>query len=221
MEEKPEVELLNGSDLSSESSFYEPTDNDKELLAFVVDHTDRWREYRDQNFLDDWNKYERIFRGVWAEEDKVRQSERSRVISPATQQVIEKLTISEDCLHNLGMTGLDSLLSGRRNDARTLGLPSFVFFCPYATEDTLVFVPVVQKVLVSVLAPAVGMIDDEGEKLFVVIRGLVKGGFGRKVRTIQQFNFGFLFHFLISLSLGGTFAFFLSAGHGDLLVSEH
>lgn len=69
--------------------FYEPTDNDKELTAFVIDHTDRWRDYRDQNFSEDWGKYERIFRGKWSEEDKHRQSERSRIISPATQQAVE------------------------------------------------------------------------------------------------------------------------------------
>jgi hypothetical protein len=69
--------------------YYEPTESDKELTAFVVDHTDRWREFRDQNYLDDWLKYERIFRGQWAEEDKTRGSERSRVISPATQQAVE------------------------------------------------------------------------------------------------------------------------------------
>jgi hypothetical protein len=69
--------------------FYEPTDNDKELSAFIIDHTDRWRDYRDQNFADDWDKYERVFRGVWDADDKGRQSERSRVISPATQQAVE------------------------------------------------------------------------------------------------------------------------------------
>lgn len=71
------------------SKFYEPTENDKELLKFVIDHTDRWRDYRDQNYMDDFNRYERIFRGIWAEEDKTRGSERSRVISPATQQAVE------------------------------------------------------------------------------------------------------------------------------------
>jgi hypothetical protein len=70
-------------------AFDEPTDNDKELTAFVIDHTDKWREYRDQNYLDSWLKYERVWRGVWEAEDKQRQSERSRVISPATQQAIE------------------------------------------------------------------------------------------------------------------------------------
>ena len=69
--------------------YYEPTEADKKLMAFVVDHCDRWRDYRDQNYLEDWLKYERIFRGIWSESDKTRQSERSRIISPATQQAIE------------------------------------------------------------------------------------------------------------------------------------
>ena len=67
----------------------EPTQNEKELLAFVIEHCDRWREYRDQNYMDDWDKYERTWRGIWASSDKLRDSERSRVISPATQQAVE------------------------------------------------------------------------------------------------------------------------------------
>lgn len=71
------------------SVFHESTENEKELTSFVVDHTDRWREYRDQNYMEEWERYERIFRGKWKEEDKIRGSERSRVISPATQQAVE------------------------------------------------------------------------------------------------------------------------------------
>ena len=66
-----------------------PTDADKELTAFVVQHCDRWRDHRDENFLEDWKEYERIFRGIWASEDRTRDSERSRLISPATQQAVE------------------------------------------------------------------------------------------------------------------------------------
>lgn len=72
-----------------QNEFYEPTENDKELTAFVVDHCDRWRDYRNTNFLDSWLEYERIFRGEWAAEDKVRESERSRIVTPATQQAVE------------------------------------------------------------------------------------------------------------------------------------
>ena len=72
-----------------ENQFDEPTESDKELTAFVVDHCDRWRNYRDTNFLSDWEEYERIFRGQWAEDDKTRDSERSRIITPGTQQAVE------------------------------------------------------------------------------------------------------------------------------------
>jgi hypothetical protein len=69
--------------------FEQPSDADRELTAFVVQHCDRWRDHRDQNYLEDWLEYERIFRGVWASEDRTRESERSRLISPATQQAVE------------------------------------------------------------------------------------------------------------------------------------
>ena len=72
-----------------QNEFDQPTENDKELVRFVVDHCDRWRDYRNTNFLDDYLEYERIFRGEWAAEDKTRESERSRIVTPATQQAVE------------------------------------------------------------------------------------------------------------------------------------
>ncbi len=74
---------------SEEPSKIEPTEREKKLVAFVIEHCDRWREYRDQNYMDAWNKYERTWSGKWDSNDKMRDSERSRVISPATQQAIE------------------------------------------------------------------------------------------------------------------------------------
>jgi hypothetical protein len=72
-----------------QNEFEEPTQSDKELTAFVVDHTDRWRDWRDTNYLDKYLEYERIFRGEWAAEDKTRESERSRIVTPSTQQAVE------------------------------------------------------------------------------------------------------------------------------------
>jgi len=77
------------TDKLEQNEFYEPTEADKELTAFVVDHCTKWRDYRDTNFLPDWLEYERIFRGQWAAEDKTRESERSRIVTPATQQAVE------------------------------------------------------------------------------------------------------------------------------------
>jgi hypothetical protein len=69
--------------------FQEPSESDKELVAFVVNHCDRWRDYRDTNYLSDWLEYERIFNGEWDVQDKTRDSERSRIVTPATQQAVE------------------------------------------------------------------------------------------------------------------------------------
>jgi hypothetical protein len=74
---------------SKAPEFEEPTEADKDLVSFVVGQCDNWRDWRDSNYLELWNEYERIFRGVWASEDKTRDSERSRIISPATQQAVE------------------------------------------------------------------------------------------------------------------------------------
>lgn len=72
-----------------QNEYDEPTQSDKELTAFVVDHCQRWRDWRDTNYLEDYLEYERIFRGEWASEDKTRESERSRIVTPATQQAVE------------------------------------------------------------------------------------------------------------------------------------
>ena len=72
-----------------ESQFDQPSDSDKEIVSFVVDHCDRWRDWRDTNYLTLWERYERLFRGEWAAEDKTRESERSRIVTPATQQAVE------------------------------------------------------------------------------------------------------------------------------------
>ena len=62
---------------------------ERELVSFVVEHCDKWRDHRDTNYLEKWDEYERLFRGEWASEDKMRESERSRIVTPALQQAIE------------------------------------------------------------------------------------------------------------------------------------
>jgi len=78
-------ENINGE----ESQFEEPSESDKELVSWVMDHCERWRDFRDNNYMDNWEEYERIFRGQWQASDSTRESERSRIISPATQQAVE------------------------------------------------------------------------------------------------------------------------------------
>lgn len=72
-----------------QNEYEQPSEADKDLTAFVVGHCDRWRDYRNTNFMTKYLEYERIFRGEWSSEDKTRESERSRIVTPATQQAVE------------------------------------------------------------------------------------------------------------------------------------
>lgn len=65
-----------------------------ELLAWIQPRLEGWRDHRVATYDDKWQEYYRIWRGIWAAEDKTRQSERSRLISPATQQAVEA-TVAE------------------------------------------------------------------------------------------------------------------------------
>ena len=68
------------------------SESDKELVAFIIDHCDRWKEHRDNNYQAKWDEYERLYYGVWSDEDKTRESERSRLVSPAIRQAVENKT---------------------------------------------------------------------------------------------------------------------------------
>ena len=81
--------MMSEENNKQDTEFEDPTENDKKLVAYVTGHCDSWRDWRNSNYLEKYDEYERIFRGVWASEDKTRDSERSRIISPATQQAVE------------------------------------------------------------------------------------------------------------------------------------
>lgn len=70
------------------------TAHDK-LVAWIVSRAGvegRWSQFRDTNFKERWEKYYRLWRGIWAASDKDYKSERSKFISPALQQAIEAIT---------------------------------------------------------------------------------------------------------------------------------
>jgi len=76
---------------SKDLSYNDPM---KSLSTWVVDRVTQWEDHRNTNYLDKWDEYYRIWRGVWSAADKTRGSENSRLISPATSQAIES-TVSE------------------------------------------------------------------------------------------------------------------------------
>ena len=59
------------------------------LEGWVIDKCDSWRDHYESNYQERFEEYYRLWRGIWAAEDTMRTSERSRIISPALQQAVE------------------------------------------------------------------------------------------------------------------------------------
>ena len=64
------------------------------LASWLGSRLEEWRNHRDSNYLDMWDEYYRLWRGIWKASDKTRESEKSRLISPALQQAVES-SVSE------------------------------------------------------------------------------------------------------------------------------
>jgi hypothetical protein len=59
------------------------------LESWVINKCDQWRDHYESNYAEIHDEYYRIWRGIWDRSDTMRDSERSRLISPATQQAVE------------------------------------------------------------------------------------------------------------------------------------
>jgi len=59
------------------------------LEAWVQANVNDWADYYDQNFRKKHERYRRTFNGEYNVSDKERDSERSKIVSPATQQAVE------------------------------------------------------------------------------------------------------------------------------------
>ena len=59
------------------------------LEDWVITKCDDWRDHFEANYAQKFDEYYRLWRGIWAQEDVTRESERSRIISPALQQAVE------------------------------------------------------------------------------------------------------------------------------------
>jgi hypothetical protein len=80
----PDEEMFHESMLESETS----------LVGYVTDKTDEWGDFIEANFFSQWDEYYRLWRGLWAEQDSTRSTERSRIVGPALQQAVES-SVSE------------------------------------------------------------------------------------------------------------------------------
>lgn len=59
------------------------------LTSWVMTRVSSWEDFRKQNLDTKWDEYYRLWRGFWSKADASRDSERSKLISPALSQAIE------------------------------------------------------------------------------------------------------------------------------------
>ncbi len=68
---------------------YEKKFTEQKVENWVINKVDQWRDHFNANYEQKFDEYYRLWRGQWAKEDMTRESERSRLISPALQQAVE------------------------------------------------------------------------------------------------------------------------------------
>jgi hypothetical protein len=59
------------------------------LSSWLMYRLEGWRTHRDMNYVTQWDEYYRLWRGIWLQSDRMRKSEKSRIIAPALQQAVE------------------------------------------------------------------------------------------------------------------------------------
>jgi hypothetical protein len=62
---------------------------ESDVAGYIMSKCDQWRDHYETNYQERFDEYYRLWRGIWAPEDTLRNSERSRLISPALQQAVE------------------------------------------------------------------------------------------------------------------------------------
>lgn len=83
------------------------TDSAKGIVSFVMEKVQRWRDYQRTNYLFKWEEYDRIVRGIFHENDRTRKSERSKLITPASQQALESYIAEIEEASGLGTKYFD------------------------------------------------------------------------------------------------------------------
>ena len=62
---------------------------DESLEDWVMYKVNNWRDYYETNYNAKFDEYYRMWRGIWSSDDKTRESERSKIVSPALLQAVE------------------------------------------------------------------------------------------------------------------------------------
>ena len=90
---------------------------EQDIEGWVMDKCDNWRDHYEANYSEKFEEYYRLWRGHWSAQDQTRQSERSKIISPALQQAVES-SVAE--LEKLPLVVVSGLTLKMMSEIRTL-----------------------------------------------------------------------------------------------------
>jgi len=84
----PRDQLIAATDAAGQDK---PKDDMHELCTWVMNRVKQWRDHRRSNYELLWDHYERLWRGLWAPEDKNRKSEKATMVTPALAEAVENI----------------------------------------------------------------------------------------------------------------------------------
>lgn len=95
--------LPDDRDSRTEIDSSKPPDELSELKEWVVARCRMWRDHRRSNYEQNWDQFERLWRGMWTPEDKHRKSERSMLVTPGLGEAVENIVAEvEEALFGRG-----------------------------------------------------------------------------------------------------------------------
>lgn len=82
--------VMAAANMAEEPQGNVPGPSSADIVSWVMNRVFRWRNHRDANYQTQWDRYYNIWRGTWSADLKNKDIERSKIITPATQQAIDQ-----------------------------------------------------------------------------------------------------------------------------------
>ena len=77
-------------DKSTDDSYHDPMfESSSSLQSYVLGKAQEWSDFTEANYFSQWDEYYSLWRGIWRQEDSIRTTERSKIVTPALQQAVE------------------------------------------------------------------------------------------------------------------------------------